>query len=543
VTLTVSIRDMRPDRIRARIVTLQKWPRRGLLFGCGAFAALAHAPVFFFPALALGLVVLIWALDGASRDNRPLRAGFGRAFVFALGYFCAGTFWIAFAFFSRGWAFTPFGPFAVLGASILLALFWGMAGAVQARMAGRGAARIIAFALLIFAAEWLRGHVLTEFPWNLPAYVWQGGSAISQSASIYGAWGLSLVSLLVLASPASLAGPAARLGRYVPVLAALLVLAGLYAWGARRLSDSAVTPMQDVRVRLVQIDMPQREKWAAGNEDLVRARYLAATTQAGLDAVTHVIWPEGALPVFLLEDGETLGLIGDQLYGGPVLVAGTARREIDEAGQTRYYNSVAAIRFPTGSPRVTHLYDKVRLVPFGEYIPLAPVFRSLGIDALSNLVDGYSSGPGPDSFEFSDGPPAAILVCYEIVYPGFAPRRENRPGWIINVSNDSWFGPTAGPSQHLNIARYRAIEDGLTVIRSASGGISGAIDPYGRLASRVEPYQEGAHDIVPPNSIEPTVYSRFGNTSVTVLGAFFLLLLVGLGSRRKQFLQDRVVKQ
>lgn len=510
MTAARTLRDLNPDRLRVRLTTLRRWPRRGLLFGLGAIGALAHAPFFFFPALIIGLTGLIWSLDGAMREARPARAGFERAFVFALGYFTAGVFWIAFAFVNRGLAWAPFGPLAVLAAAALLALFWGLAGAIHARLAGRGAVRVLVFALLIFAAEWLRSHVLTEFPWNLPAYVWPGGGAISQSAALIGAWGLSLLTLVAFCAPAALAGRRAVPGRIAPVLAAMLVFAGLTAWGAQRLAGAGAEAMAGVRVRLVQVAMSQREKWEPGNEDMVRARYLAAMAAPGLDAVSHVIWPEGALPIYLLEDGETLALIGRQLSGGPMLVTGTPRREEDEDGRTLYYNSVAALRFSGGNPQLHHLYDKVRLVPFGEYVPLAPLFRSLGVETLSDMVDGYSPGLGPDVFNFASSPPAAPLVCYEIVYPRFAPAGRSRPAWIINVSNDAWFGPTAGPRQHFNIARYRAIESGLAVVRAASGGYSGVIGPYGRADQVISPDAEGSHDIAVPSPLPAPVYSRLG---------------------------------
>lgn len=530
MTATRLLSHLRADRARAWIIALPRWKRRAFLFFAGAIGALAHAPFFLFPTLIIGLTGLIWSLDGARRDPRPARAGFGRAFVFALGYFCAGVFWIAFAFFNRGPVFTPFGPLAVLGAAILLSVFWGLAGALQARFAGRGAIRVLIFAVLVFAAEWMRGHVLTEFPWNLPAYVWAGGGTISQSASVLGAWGLSLITLMAFCAPATLAGVRPAGGRHAPVLLAFLVFAMLTAWGAQRLAGAGADLMEGVRVRVVNVTMSQREKWAEGNEDAVRDRYLAAMSAPGLEAVSHVIWPEGALPIYLLEDGAALRLIGRQLADGPMLVTGTPRRDVEETGRTRYYNSVAAIRFPGGRPQLEHLYDKVLLVPFGEYIPLAPLFRSLGVETLSDMVEGYSRGPGSDVFNFSGAPPAAPLVCYEIVFPRFAPHGRERPAWIINVSNDAWFGPTAGPAQHFNIARYRALESGLSVVRSASGGYSGVIDPYGRARQIIGVDEEGAHDFAVPAPLPAPLYARLGNSLWVAL--LFVVVLVIAACKR-----------
>ncbi|WP_380214257.1 apolipoprotein N-acyltransferase [Hyphobacterium vulgare] len=482
-------------------------------------SALAHAPVFFFPALVAGLTALLWALDGAARARRPMRAGFITAFVFALGYFAAGIFWIAFAFFSRGPAFAPFGPLAALGLAAILALFWGLAGAAQARLGGRGPARILFFAVLLFAAEWGRGHVLTGFPWNLPAYVWPGGGAVSQSAALIGAWGLSFLTLLGFLTPSLLAGRPVRAGRYAPLLVAVIVFAGLFAWGAQRLAAAAPGEPTGVRLRIVQVDIGQREKWQDGNQAMVRDRYLEATGAPGLESVTHVLWPEGALPLYLLEDGDTLAPLSRLLADGPTLIAGTPRRDTEAPGGTRYYNAIAAVSFPGGRPRLDGLYDKVRLVPFGEYIPFAGVFRSFGIASLSTMVEGYSPGEGAANIQLDNAPPFAPLVCYEIAYPLFTARGARRPAWIANLSNDAWFGPTAGPVQHLNIAQYRAIEEGLPIARTASGGWSGVIDALGRTNRLVRPGVEGAFDFDLPPARPPTLYSVTGNAAAFLFWA------------------------
>lgn len=511
-------REAAPDRLRAGLNSLPRWRRRGVLVLLGLVSALAHAPVFFFPALIVGLTALVWALDGAARDARPMRAGFTTGLTFALGYFAAGIFWIAFAFFSRGPAFAPFGPLAAIGLAAVLALFWGLAGALQARFAGRGPARLLLFAVLLFAAEWARSYLFTGFPWNLPAYVWAGGGAVSQSAALFGAWGLSFLTLIGFLTPALLAGQPLRAGRYAPLLVTVLIFAGLFAWGAQRLAAPEPGEPTGVRLRIVQVDIGQREKWADGNQAMVRDRYIEATGAPGLESVTHVLWPEGALPLYLLEDGDTLSPLSRLLGDGPTLIAGTPRRDTEAPGGTRYYNSIAAISFPDGRPRLDGLYDKVLLVPFGEFIPFADVFRSFGIASLSTMVEGYSHGEGAANIQLDNAPPFAPLVCYEIVYPLFTPRGARRPAWIANLSNDAWFGPTAGPWQHLNIARYRAIEEGIPVARAASGGWSGVIDARGQASRLVGPDEEGAFDFDLPPARAPTLYSTWQNAVV-----FFLL--------------------
>ena len=533
-------RTLSPDRMRAGLAALPRWKQRGVLFGTGMLAALAHAPLFVIPLLFAGLTALAWALDNAARAPRPMRAGFTTAFVFALGYFTAGLFWIAFAFFTRGPAFAPFGPFAALALAGALALFWGIAGALQARFAGRGPSRILLLALLLFVAEWARGHVLTGFPWNLPGYVWPGGGAVSQSAALIGVWGLSLLTLLAALSPACLAGPSVRGGRFIPVLSAMIVFAGLAAWGAQRLASGTVESETGIRLRIVQVNIGQNEKWTDGNQAMVRDRYLEATEAPGLETVTHILWPEGALPLYLLEDGDTLSPLSRLLADGPTLIAGTPRRDADAPGGTLYYNSIAAISFPGGRPQLNGLYDKVRLVPFGEYIPFASLFRSFGIASLSTMVEGYSAGETAATIQLGNAPPFSPLVCYEIVYARFVPRGASRPAWLVNLSNDAWFGPTAGPAQHLNIARYRAIEEGLPVARAASGGYSGVIDAYGRAPDLIGPLAEGAFDFPLPPALRPTAYSRVGDAGVwTIWLLLSSIFVAGNRHRMKQALRKR----
>lgn len=514
------VRQLRPARLRARLQSLDGWRGAGVLVLIGGGAALGHAPLFFFPATLAGLTALVWALDGAARGARPAREGFRRAFWFGFGYFLAGAFWIALAFWNRGLAFAPLGPPAAMLLAAGLAAFWGAAGAAQAKYAGRGPERILLLAVTLFLAEWLRGHLFSGFPWNLPGHVWPAGGALSQSAALFGVWGLSLLTLFAFMAPAAALGRGRRLSRFAPLTAAFLIFAGLFADGTMRLSAAEPAFQPGVRLRFVQSALSQREKWEPGAEDRVREHYLQLTGEPGLDAVTHVLWPEGALPSWLLEDGPALNALSGLLGDGPALIAGTPRRTQGPDGETLYFNSVAVLAFPGGRPRLGGLYDKVRLVPFGEFIPFAGFFRSFGIEALSDMVDGYDAGPGAAVIDIPGAPRAAPLVCYEIAFSRFIPRGEMRPEWMINLSNDAWFGPTAGPRQHLNIARYRAIEEGLPVARAASGGVSGVIDAYGRMVMSAEPGATGAFDAPLPAPAPSTPYARYGD-----IGPLIMLLL------------------
>lgn len=525
--------QLAPEAIRSRLMALPKWPIASVLFVLGLFSGLSASPIHFFPALAVGLTGLVWALDGSLQAEKPARSGFWRAFFFAWAYLGVGVFWVAFAFWNRGGAFVFFGPLvAVLGAAFL-ATFWGLAGAVYARLRISGPARIVLLAVLLLAAEAAKGLPFTQFPWNLPAHVFPAGGAVSQSAAWFGVWGLSFLALLMFSSPATLAGPGHETHKRLPVLISLLALAALYAGGTQRLMSARDGYQPDLVFRLVTVDVDQQVKWGPGGDELMRQRYLNLTASEGVGEVTHVIWPEGALPLFLIEDGPAIASLTEILNNGQVLLAGTPRRERHEDSETRYYNSLVAISFDEDRPRVRGLYDKVYLVPFGEFVPLGELVASWNIPSLQELVAGYSPGSEIVVMENTGAPEFTPLICYEVVFSGLVPRGENRPDWILNVSNDAWFGPTAGPRQHLNITRYQAIETGLPIIRAASRGFSGTIDPYGRMPVIVGRRHEGATDVRLPLPSAQTLYMQTSGLFFWALYILSILLISAIVIQRQ----------
>lgn len=522
-----------PDVLRSRLLSLPKWQAVLALAALGLVSGLSAGPLHVFPALAIGLTGLVWLLDAPFETDRPWRSGFWRAFVFAWAYLGIGVFWVAFAFWNRGGAFVFFGPLVAIGGGAFLALFWGAAGALYVRLGVRGPERIVVLAILLLAAEALKGLPFTQFPWNIPAHVFAAGGAVSQSVAWFGAWGLSFLALLIFTSPATLAGPGQVIHKRLPVLISLLTLAALYAAGTQRLIQADTGYQPDLTFRIVSVDVDQRTKWGPGGEDLLRDRYLELTASEGIDEVSHVVWPEGALPLFLIEDGQSISSLMEILTDGQVLLAGTPRRERRETDGYRYYNSLVAISFDENRPRVRGLYDKVYLVPFGEYVPLGELLSAIEIPSLQELVVGYSPGEDIIVLDNTEAPPFTPLICYEVVFSGLVPEGANRPEWILNISNDAWFGPTAGPRQHLNITRYRAIETGLPIIRSASRGFSGVIDPYGRMPVVIARRANGVTDVGLPNAIEQTFFVNTGGLLFWFMYGLAILGVVIIGVRRR----------
>lgn len=523
---TTLAQRIRPTRLRRDLLALSPPRRSGVLLGLGLFSGLAAAPLYFFPALIIGLTGLIWLLDGALESDRPVRSAAWRTFLFAWPYLGVGVFWVAFAFWNRGGAFIYFGPLVAIGGAAFLSAFWAAAGAAYGRLAFRGPIRILAFAILILAAEATKGLPFTQFPWNLPAHVFVAGGAVSQSAAWIGAWGLSFLVLVMFSSPAALAGPGSDLQRRVPVLASVFVLVVLIAGGTHRLSSAEVRFQPGLVFRIVDVDIDQQVKWGEGGDVLVRSRYLELTASDGVDDVTHVIWPEGALPLFLIEDSVSISALTEILVEDQVLLAGTPRRERREGGGFLYFNSLVAMSFLEQRPRVLGIYDKVRLVPFGEYVPLSGFLSGLGIETLQELVAGYSPGYQFVTLSNTGAPPFLPLICYEVVFSDVAPVDGERPSWMLNLSNDAWFGPTAGPVQHLNISRYRAIETGLPMIRAASRGYSGVIDPFGRMPVRIDRRYEGVTDVRLPDALSSTPHSMTKGLLFWVIYILSILFVV-----------------
>ncbi len=511
-----------------------RWSRIGLALASGVLAALVHPPFGFLPGLvAYPLLMLL------SERSGTVRGAFWVGWLAGFGYFLVGCWWVAEAFLvnpAQAWM----APFAASLLPAGIGLFWGGAAAVYRRFAPAGLSRVLVFAALFGLFEWLRGHVLTGFPWNPAGAGWAAGSAASQFASIAGVYGLGLVTVAAACALGALASPGTRKARVGVALAGVAVIVALIVGGTVRLAGAEGTPTPTV-IRIVQANVDQESKWTPEAYRSIVDRYVALTGQPGAALPDLVVWPEGALPasfdtVFApgALDGEA---IGRALQPGQTLLAGFARGERGEDGQARYYNSLIALN-DEGGPglRVAAIYDKHRLVPFGEFLPLGGVIGALGIRSLVHMPADFSAGPTPAPIDLPNAPRVQPLICYESLYPGFTPAGRGRPEWIVNISNDAWFGATSGPLQHLNLASYRAIETGLPVIRATPTGVSAVIDPWGRVieGQRLDSGESGVIDARLPRPAAATLYGRFGDLLfwVMLLGGLSPLIVAGLRGRR-----------
>ncbi|MBX3478157.1 MAG: apolipoprotein N-acyltransferase [Brevundimonas sp.] len=519
---------------RIETVLGHRWARIGLALAAGAGAALAHTPFGFLPGM-LGYPLLMLLAERSA----TVRGAAWMGWLAGFAYFLIGCWWVAEAFLvnpAQAWM----APFAASLLPMGLGLFWAAAMALYRRFARPDAWRVLVFAALFGLLEWLRGHVLTGFPWNPAGAGWKAGSAASQFAAVAGVYGLSLVTVAAFAAfgPLAVAGP--RRGRIVAAGLGALALAGLVLGGTVRLAQARVQPTA-VTVRIVQADIAQDYKWSADAYGSIVDRYLNLTTQPAAVRPDVVVWPEGALPATAADvfgpGSPEADALARALQPGQTLIMGLSRGQADPSaeGGARYFNSLFVLHDEGAAGlRIAAVYDKYRLVPFGEYLPLGAVMSALGVRSLVHVPADFSAGPRPAPIQIPGAGRAQPLICYEGLYPGFTPGAGGRPGWIVNISNDAWFGATSGPVQHLNLAAYRAIETGLPIVRSTPTGVSALIDSWGRVGAhdRLNAGESGVIDVRLPHPTAVTPYGRFGDLPV------LFMILAGLspaflGGRRR----------
>jgi apolipoprotein N-acyltransferase len=535
------------ERAASWVATLRGARRALFAASAGALSVLAFAPVHAWPVLFLTFGALVWLLDGCHAQHGGLGPRLKSAalvgFWFGFGYFLAGLYWIAEAFLVEPWRHGWLIPFVMTAMPGGMALFFAAAAALAIALWLPGAGRVFALAIALGLAEYARGHVLTGLPWNLIGYGLLATVPLMQIAALLGVYALSLLAVLLFASPAALFAPSgSRLGGGIgsAALAGLLVtLLGLgYVWGERRLA-SAAHDSTGVRLRIVQANVDQAEKWRPENSVEIFNEYLELTKAGGLENIGIVIWPETAVPFLLADAPDALSAIGDALPHGTSLLVGSGRlvEESDAPGEPiadRIYNSLLVVDDQGG---VIGSYDKIHLVPFGEYLPLQSFLESLGIMQLTGVRGGFAVGKGPRLLAVPGAPPASPLICYEIIFPDEVTDRAARPGWFINITNDAWFGSSAGPYQHFHQAQVRAIEQGLPVARAANTGISAVIDPYGRILAEIGLGERGAIDADLPKVGPQTPFVQFG--TILEIAVLVLALAGWLACRVHSFRPHR----
>ncbi len=489
-------------------MTLKGWRAAGTAFVAGALAALAMPPLHWLPLAVVGVVAFVWLWDTAPGPRSALLRGW----AWGTAHFAVGSYWIVEAFFVPPADYGPLGPPIVIGLAALLGFFPAMAAGAAKWVAlrwpsmGGRYCRLLLLAIAWTIAEWLRGHVFTGYAWNPLAHVWAFATPLLQGAALFGVYGLGLLTFMILAAPVA--------GWRASILA--LVVAG----GAGFAGQAAMAPVDTAGdgplVRIVQPNTPQAEKWRPENRAPQMAKLVQMSRRDGFDGLAAVIWPETAPPFVVQPGSAALLAMAKAVPPGGYLLTGAARQTRNR--EDGVWNSLLVI---DGEGEIVATYDKVHLVPLGEYIPfhkqLAPVSGAIGRGS-------FEVGESRVTLDLPRLPSFSPIICYEVIFPAAGTGPGARPRWLLNVTNDAWFGLSSGPYQHLASARLRAVEEGLPMLRAANTGVSAVIDAYGRVLAALDMQREGVIDHRIPAAREPTPYGRWGD------GALVVLLLVATGS-------------
>ena len=489
---------------------------------------LSAAPLFWLPTLFVGLPVLLFAMAGAERPTRAaaFRSGFMVGFAFAWGYFAVTLNWLGAAFVQEGGEYLLLMPLAIGALAALLALFWGLGTGLAALVPATGWRRMLLLVALIGAAEWARGHLFTGFPFNLLGYALTGTPEMMQLDGVIGPYGLTLLALLLGFSPAALVR-----GKILPLGLAVLALGAQFGFGTWHL-QSTPTTFTETRVRLVQPMILEHASWNTSDPAAILGQ-LTALSAPGLAGTDLLVWPESVFPFFLGRYPAGISQIGTMLPEGTTLLTGAPREPLNPDGtvipDNPGYNSVLAL---TRGGEMVGSYDKVHLVPFGEYLPFQNFWRSLGISQFVPGTNGWAPGTNSRLLTLPGLPPFLALICYEAIFPGdIGPVADAR--FIVNVTNDAWFDGSMGPGQHAHHAQMRAVETGLPLLRAANSGLTYATDGLGRIVASLPAGEAGKLDLDLPDPVPPPLYARLGDWPfVLALLGFAGIALPSRGRKR-----------
>ena len=509
-------------RLTDHIRGLAGWKRFAAALAAGFLAAFSMPPFGLWPVLAIAIPAMLLLLEGIAPGN--WRAALATGWGFGFGYFVVAFHWIGFAFLVDASTYLWMMPFAVGALAGSMAVYWALAAVAVKLMGWRGLSLVFGFAASLAVAEFLRGRLFTGFPWTAPGLAAGGLGALAQTASLIGMTGLTLTIILWAGLPlVVLQRDRKRRESAIAVGVALLMPLG-WAWGYVRLAEiTTAGEVPDVRLRIVQPNIAQDEKWREDNARTIFDKLVALSVQPsaaypnGIADITHVVWPESAVP-FLIDESEVArSELRRVLRGKTVLIMGAIRRDAarkDAEGYPAVYNSVLVF---DGAANVVARYDKWRLVPGGEFLPFEPLLGPIGFRKVVTVPGSFAAGPGPVTLQIPGAPDAGVLVCYEAIFPNDLIDSSRRPQWLLNVTNDGWFGNSTGPYQHLAQARLRAIEQGLPLVRAANTGISAVIDSHGKLRTSLTLMSDGIIDSALPLAITSTLYFRVGDMALLLL--------------------------
>ncbi len=525
--------------IGQRIAAMPRSRENILLLMMGALSALALPPIHALAILWLTIPAWLLLLEKAPTGKRAFWMGW----LFGFGYFIAGLYWIAAALFvdiARYWWVLPF---AACGLPVLMAAYWGLAAVAWHYLAWRGWPKLLAFAVIFTLCEYVRGWMFSGFPWNYIGYAWTAFLPLLQSVSLFGVIGLSFLTFLLAALPYLYITRPHPDDHHRNLFAGVIlgVVISLSAWGFGRISHPPALADKPIIVRIVQPNIAQEAKWSEAQQKQHRDalwRLSKSTTDQTATTDTKkaglvpglIVWPETAIGLIDTVDvREWQQQLHDNIAPDTLLATGVLEGDVTPANEPTFYNRMDVFN-ASGEPLA--MYAKSHLVPFGEYLPFQKYWP---VTPPAVTAGTFSAGDGVQTFHVKNLPPFSALVCYEVIFPDQIANNKDRPQFLLNVTNDAWYGRTSGPYQHLAITQTRAVEQGLPMIRAANTGISAMIDGQGRIVSSLGLGETGRIDTVLPRALHTTLFAKYGTESwLLLLGLSFVIAYFGQTAQQKR---------
>lgn len=494
-------------------------------FVLGVLSITALPPYFCFPILFLTLSGLFYLLQNAQTSKDWFKLGYW----FGFGFYAFGLAWIGNALLIDAKTFGWLYPIVLMACGGFFGLFIALPASLSFYFKNIYA-RYLSFSALWVIFEWIRSFIFTGFPWNLLGTTLAFSPQTMQLASVIGTYGLSLLVLLTCISPTlwlcnkNCKNASLSLG----IISVLIILnLGYGFWRVNSLGDSQES---DIKIRLVQPSIPQTMKWSPVSLDENLNKYIALSREKGLEDIDFVIWGETASPFPLDYDNYYRELVTNAISQKGHLITGSLRYEADE---NNFYQPLNSMFILNKHGVIEAHYDKSHLVPFGEYIPFRE-YLPQWVRPITNTIANFKAGTGLQNIKIADYPSLGALICYEVIFPAQVVSKNQKPQWLINLTNDGWYGNSAGPYQHLVSAQMRAVEEGITIIRAANTGISAVIDRLGTIRHSLGLNQEGFLDAYLPQALEtPTIYGKYSNIIPLILCFLNLALALLLKIKAK----------
>ena len=493
-------------------------------FFLGALTIFGFAPYnitfinFFTFSFLLFLISLVKKrTQTIYRKKKSNRYYFYLGSSFGFGFFLLGNYWISISL-THDEMFIGLIPFALILIPLFLSLFFGLAILISGPFLDKSFSYILFFSLIFSLFEFLRGNILTGFPWNLISYTWSWSPETIQILSLIGAYSLSLISVSFFCLPFILFQKQNIKKNSFLFLIFLIFFFGNYLYGKFKLNNSNYTFDKNLSVKIIAPNFSLKDYYE--EPEILQLEKLIQISDAQKNQKTIFIWPEGIFYESYLEDisQKYKDLFQEKFSENHLIILGI--NHFNDTDSKKYFNSFVLLNHKL---EILSLYNKVNLVPFGEFLPFENILSKFGLKKITQGYNSFSSGNTREIIDLGNEFNNKLilpLICYEIIYSGKIKKKNQFPDLVINISEDAWFGKSIGPHQHFTKAIYRSIEEGVFVARSANSGISAFIDPNGRVIKSLNTRETGSIELNFPYFSEPNLFSNYGNK------IFFLIIFL-----------------